>query len=74
MERQAENRAKIQDLCDPINTVYDSSTLFFYVTKAAIRNLVRRIDGSGVRRVQMESLSLDFSIEGIDGRTSDFSL
>jgi hypothetical protein len=47
---------------------------FFYVTKAAIRNLVRRIDGSGVRRVQMESLSLDFSIEGIDGRTSDFSL
>jgi hypothetical protein len=72
MARRAENRAKIQDLCGPINAIYDSGTPFF--TKAAIRNLVRRIDDSGVRRVQTEPLSLDFSIEGIDGRTVDFSL
>jgi hypothetical protein len=72
MERRAVNRAKIQNLWDPINAIYDSGTPFF--TKAAIHNLIRKIDESGVRRVQTEPLSLQLSIAGIDGRTVDFSL
>ncbi|KAH6853282.1 hypothetical protein B0I37DRAFT_358904 [Chaetomium sp. MPI-CAGE-AT-0009] len=67
IDRWAENRAKIQELCGPINAIYDSGTPFF--TKAAIRDLVRTIDESGMRDVQTEPLSLHFAIPGIDGRT-----
>ena len=72
IERRAKNRAEIQDLCIPINAIYDSGTPLF--TKAAISSLVRQIDESGVHRVQTEPLSLKFSIAGIDGRTVDTSL
>ncbi|KAL2127848.1 hypothetical protein VTI74DRAFT_10087 [Chaetomium olivicolor] len=72
MERRAKNRAEIRDLWAPINAIYECGTPFF--TKDAIRNLVRQIDESGVRRVQTEPLSLEFSIAGIDGRTVDISL
>ncbi|KAK4154071.1 hypothetical protein C8A00DRAFT_33174 [Chaetomidium leptoderma] len=72
IERRAKNRAEIQDLCAPINAIYNSGTPLF--TKAAIGNLVRQIDESGVHRVQTEPLSLKFSIAGIDGRTVDTSL
>ncbi|KAK4033538.1 hypothetical protein C8A01DRAFT_19539 [Parachaetomium inaequale] len=72
MEWRAKNRAEIQALCAPINAIYDSGTPLF--TKAAIRNLVRQIDESGVRRVQTEPLSLKFSIAGIDGRVVEIPL
>ncbi|KAK4251289.1 hypothetical protein C7999DRAFT_10965, partial [Corynascus novoguineensis] len=60
IKRKAKIRAEIQDLWAPINAIYDSGTPLF--TKAAIRDLVRRIDESGVRRVQTEPLSLEFPI------------
>ena len=72
MERRAKNRAEIWDLCGPINALYDSGAPLF--TKAAIRDLVRRVDESGARRVQTEPLSLEFSIAGFDGRTVDIPL
>ncbi|KAK3299893.1 uncharacterized protein B0H64DRAFT_2471 [Chaetomium fimeti] len=72
IERWAGNRATIHGLCGPINAIYESGTPLF--TKAAIRDLVREIDESGMRRIQTAPLSLHFSITGIDGRTVDFPI
>jgi hypothetical protein len=71
IERRAKNRAEIQALWAPINTIYDSGTPFF--TKAAIGSLVRQIDESGIHRVQTEPLSLKLSIAVIDGKLVDTS-
>ncbi|KAK3904515.1 hypothetical protein C8A05DRAFT_13611 [Staphylotrichum tortipilum] len=72
IERRAKNRADIQALWGPINTIYDSGTPFF--TKAAIGSLVRQLDESGIHHVQTEPLSLKLSIAGIDGKMVDISL
>lgn len=65
MKERAEIRAEIESLWGPINAIYDSGTPLW--TKDAIRDLVRQIDESGVRLVQTEPISLEFSTVGIDG-------
>ncbi|KAH6857110.1 hypothetical protein B0I37DRAFT_369191 [Chaetomium sp. MPI-CAGE-AT-0009] len=72
MEKRAKIRAEIQALWAPINAIYDSGTPFF--TKAAIGDLVRQIDESGMHRVQTEPLSLKLSIAGIDGKMVEMNL
>ena len=72
IERWAMNRAKIHEICGPINTIYDAGTPLF--TEAAIRELVQTIDESNIRPVQTEPLSLHFSIVGIDGKTVEIPI
>jgi hypothetical protein len=72
IERWARNRAKIQEICGPINAIYDAGTPLF--TKAAIRDLLRTIDESGIGPIQTEPLLLHFSIVGIDGKTVDIPI
>lgn len=72
IERWAINRAKIHEICGPINAAYDAGTPLF--SKAAIRKVLQTIDDSGIRPVQTDPLSLHFSIVGIDGKTVEIPI